>query len=449
MAELTIGSPPAKHWFMGHLTEFNADTLNFVENSRPYGDFVKLKLGPFKGYIVHNPDYIKALLVDNAKHVYKSRGVKLAMEDISPENIFVSDGDFWKKQRKLMQPSFHSKRIGAYADVMVNLAQREVASWQDNVEIEFEEAMTRLTMNVITKTMFDAEVGTEANEIGESFTRLFQIVDKRVGRIIGLPKWVPTPENLEVKHHSAKIRDLLKRIIDERRKTKEDKGDLLSMLLLAQDEDGNGMTDEEVINESFIIFGAGHETTANTLTFAHYALSKNPDVREKLLAEVDSVLGGRPATLENLRHLTYTEQVIKETLRLYPPAWIFTRTVVEPITIDGHEFTPYTIMIISPWSLGRDERLYDDPLTFNPERFSSENEAAIHKYAFIPFGGGPRVCIGNQFAMMEATLILATIAQQYQLDLKPNFVTEPKRAFTLRPDNGMKMIAHQRQLEMA
>lgn len=447
MAELQIASPPTNNWLMGHLPEFNSDTLNVILDYRQYGDLVALKFGPFKAYAAYHPDIVKEIIVDNAKHVRKSRGVKLALQDIAGDNIFTSDGDFWKQQRKLMQPAFHSQRIGAYADTMVNLAQQEVASWSDNAELDVYEAMTRLTMNVITRTMFDAEVGTDIHDIGESFSRLFEIADKRVGRLLPVPKWLPTPENRTVKAQAAKVRAVLQPMIDERRKSGEDKGDLLSMLLLSQDEDGNGMTDEQVMNEAVTIFGAGHETTANLLTFVWYALSQNPEVREQLQQEVDSVLGGRAATLADLRQMKYTEQVIKETLRLYPPAWIFTRTVVEPITIQGQNIDPICVMIISPWAIGRDERWYPDPLTFNPERFTPENEATIPKYAFIPFGGGPRVCIGNQFAMMEATLILATIAQRFELNLKSNFHTKPERAFTLRPSNGMKMIARQRQSE--
>jgi cytochrome P450 len=205
------------------------------------------------------------------------------------------------------------------------------------------------------------------------------------------------------------------------------------------------MSDEQVMNEAMTIFGAGHETTAYTLTFAWYALSQNPRVAEKLHEEVDSILNGRAATLDDLPNLPYTERVIKETLRLYPPAWGFSRGVIEEFEIGGYTIPRKSAVVVAPWTLGRDARWFAHPQVFDPERFNAENEPNIPRYAFIPFGGGPRVCIGNQFAMLEARLVLATIAQHFRLELKPGFSTQPKRAFTLRPSNGMKMIARVRE----
>ncbi|MDQ7035842.1 MAG: cytochrome P450 [Anaerolineae bacterium] len=317
--------------------------------------------------------------------------------------------------------------------------------WSDNAEVDVDAAMTTVTMNIITKTMFDTEVGDETRAVGESFTRLLQIVNNRVGRIFDFPHWLPTSENREIHRLVDKLKAMIQGFIDERRASRDDKGDLLAMLLMAQDGDGSGMSDEQIINEMLTIFGAGHETTAYTLTFAWYALAQNPTVLEKLQQEVDTVLGNRRATLADLPNLPYSEMVIKETLRLYPPAWGFTRNAIAAVKIGDYALPKGAAVMMSPWTMGRDARWYPQPLDFNPERFSPENEATIPRYAFIPFGGGPRVCIGNQFAMMEARLILATIAQHYRFTLKPDFETEPIRAFTLRPSNGMKLIAHTRE----
>jgi cytochrome P450 len=433
------------HWLMGVINEFNGNTLRFLEKAATYGDFVKMKFGPFDLYYLNHPDYVHDMLVTNASNVEKSFTIKRSLQDVSGENLFTSDGEFWKRQRKLMQPAFHAKRIGAYGDTMVDYALREIESWADNSEVDVDKAMTNVTMNVITKTMFDTEVGAETRAVGETFTRLLQIVNERAGRIFDFPSWMPTSENREIHRLVAQLKALIQRFIDERRASSEDKGDLLSMLLAAQDDDGNYMSDEQVINEMLTIFAAGHETTAYTLTFAWYALSQNPDVLEKLHHEVDTVLQGRRATLADLPNLPYNEQVIKETLRLYPAAWAFSRTAIADVKVGEYTIPKGASVMVAPWTLGRDARWYAHPQVFDPERFTLENEAKTPRYAFVPFGGGPRVCIGNQFAMMEARLILATIAQHYQLSLKPGFVTEPIRAFTLRPSNGMKMIAHVRE----
>lgn len=433
------------HWLTGVIGEFNSNSLRFLEKAATYGDMVRMKFGPFDVYFLNHPDYVHELLVTNAKNLEKSITLKRALKDISGDNLLTSDGEFWKKQRRLMQPAFHAKRIGAYADTMVDYARREIESWSDKAEIDVDKAMPIITMNVITKTMFDTEVGDETREVGEVFTRLLQIVNERAGRIFDLPYWLPTPENREVQHLVKQLRAIIQRFIDERRKTGEDKGDLLSMLLTAQDEDGNPMSDEQLMNEMLTIFGAGHETTSYTLTFAWYALAQNPDVREKLYQEVDTVLGGRPPTLADLEHLPYTDMVIKETMRLYPAVWGFSRGVIADMQIGDYSLPRGGTVMASPWTLGRDARWFPHPQAFDPQRFSAENEPNIQRYAFIPFGGGPRVCIGNQFAMMEARLVLATIAQHYQLELKPDFATAPVRAFTLRTSNGMKMIAHARE----
>jgi cytochrome P450 len=435
---------PVDNFFIGHMRSFNENTLHYLETLASLGDTV-FRFGPFHAYFFNHPDAVHEFLL-NTKVFQKPQTLRAALSDISALNVFNSDGDYWKRQRKLMQPAFHSKRIGSYADTMVEYAQREVKNWPDGAELDIDHLMTHVTMNIITKTMFDTEVGNKSNEIGEAMTELFQIVNHRTETIQLLPNWLPTGENRRVKELVRGIHSLLGGFIAERQKTEEDKGDLLSMLLMAQDEEGKGMTDEQIMNEALIIFGAGHETTANTLTFAWYALSQNPEVEAKLHAELDTVLAGRAPRLDDLSSLPYTEKIIKETLRLYPPAWGISRNIAEDIEIAGYKLPKGATAMVAPWTLGRDARWYENPLQFNPDRWTAEFEAQLPRYAYIPFGGGPRVCIGNQFAMMEARLILATIAQSYSLSLKKGFSTEPLRAFTLRPSNGMKMVAHIREL---
>jgi cytochrome P450 len=240
---------------------------------------------------------------------------------------------------------------------------------------------------------------------------------------------------------------MIQRFIDDRRKSGEDKGDLLSMLLMARDEDdGGGMTDQQVRDEAMTVFGAGHETTAAALMWTWYLLSQHPDVEARLMEELDTVLGGRTPQLSDLPRLTYTEMVIKEAMRLYPPAWSVTRqTVGDDVVISGYPIKQGSVVILNIYGVHRDARYFPDPERFDPERFSPENEKTIPKHAYLPFGGGPRVCIGNAFAMMEARLIVATIAQQFHLSLAPGHNVEPQRVFTLRAKYGMKMVATERE----
>jgi cytochrome P450 len=307
-------------------------------------------------------------------------------------------------------------------------------------------------MSIIAKTLFDADVATEAREIGDVITVLLQLLNERFNKLIAIPDWIPTSSNRRLAQASRRLDQLIQRFIDDRRASGEDKGDLLSMLLLARDEDGTGqMTDKQVRDEAMTLFGAGHETTAVALTWTWYLLSQHPEVEAKLHDELDAVLGGRKPTLEDLPHLPYTEKVIKEAMRLYPPAWGTSREPITDVEIGGYPIKKGQTIFINIYGVHRDARFFSDPGRFDPERFSPENEKQIPHYAYLPFGGGPRVCIGNAFAMMEARLILATVAQQYRLKLAPGHQVAPQRVFTLRPKHGMKMIAVRREpaLELA
>jgi cytochrome P450 len=441
----SVSHYPAGHFLLGNLREFNADTLAFLLKSRRYGHLVKFRFGPFQVYIANDPDLIHDVLVTHAAHFYKTTLTKQVFKPTIGEGLFVSDGELWKRQRKLAQPAFHSKRIANYADVMVKYAAEMVESWQPDSERDIEFEMAGLTMRIISKTLFDADVAGETKEISDTVAEVLRITNERFNRFFLLPTWLPTPENRAMKNAAGRLNTLIQRFIEQRRKSGEDKGDLLSMLLMAQEEDGSSMSDEQVMNESKTLFGAGHETTAVALTWAWYLLSQHPDVEAKLQAELDTVLGGRLPTFDDLARLPYTDMIIKETLRLYPPAWATTREVHEKVTIAGEMLPKQTVIIINIYGVQRDGRFFENPKAFIPERFSAENEKRIPKYAYLPFGGGPRVCIGNMFAMMEARLILATMAQKLRLSLKPGLVVEPQRVFTLRPKYGMKMIVKARE----
>ena len=439
---------PKGHVLSGSIPEFTADTLAFLLDIRQYGDIASFMFGPFRAYVVSSPELAHQVLVEDADKFYKPGSLKKGTGPVVGKGLFTNDGDFWKRQRRLVQPAFHTKRIGAYADVMVEHAQALMARWQSGQTYDIDHEMVRLTMGIVSKTLFDADISDEASEISGLVTEALLAVNKRLDRLVNPPDWLPTPENLRLKHSVKGLDAMIQRFIDERRKSGEDKGDLLSMLLLARDEDdGGGMDDRQVRDEAMTVFGAGHETTASALTWTWYLISQHPEVEAKLLAELDRVLGGRTAGLSDVPNLPYTEMIIKESMRLYPPAWSITRETVADVEVGGYPIETKHVVIVNTYGMQRDVRYFPDPERFDPERFSAENEKTIPKYAYIPFGGGPRVCIGNAFAMMEAKLVIATIAPHFHLALAPDQQVAPQRVFTLRAKYRMRMIATERKQE--
>lgn len=436
---------PKGHFLLGHWPQFRDDTLKFLGELQQLGDLTHFRFGPFPAYFTGHPDLIHQVLVTDADKMHKSRATKLVMKQVVGEGLFTSDGVLWKRQRKLAQPAFHSKRIGAYADVMVDFAHKMLDQWQPGQVHDIGSEMSGVTMNIISKTLFDAELEADLLEIQEAILTALKIIDQRFNRLIPFPDWVPTARNRQMTQAVVTMDRIIHRFINDRRVSGEDKGDLLSMLLAAQDDEGIGMTDKQLRDECMTLFGAGHETTAVTLMWALYALSQHPELEARLHAEVDQVLGDRPATLADLNELKFTDMFIKETLRYYPPAWGSTRENIAPVTINGYTLPANSIIVLGIYHMHHNPRWWDEPEMFNPERFSSENEKKVHKYAYLPFGAGPRVCIGNMFASMEARLILATIAQRYQLRLAPGQVVVPERVFTLRPKYGLHMIPQPRQ----
>lgn len=446
---MSIPPGPKPRFPLGNIPEFSRDTLQFLLDIRQYGDLASFKFGPFVAYVATHPDLVHQVLVTDADKVRKPLGIVSALYPVLGNGLFSSDGEFWKRQRKLVQPAFHTKRIGAYGQVMVDYANAIGDRWQSGQTYAIDHSMTELTMQIIARTLFDADVSGEASEVGETITTVLDFVNHRLDQLLPLPLWIPTATNRRFKQAVGRLNALIYRFIDERRKSGKDNGDLLSMLLMAQGDDGSQMTDIQVRDEAMTLFGAGHETTAVTLTWAWYLLSQHPDVEARLHEELAAVLGGRAPTIADLPNLPYTDMVIKETMRLYPPAFTASRQMLEPITLGGYTIPKDAVILMNIYGLHRDARFFPDPERFDPERFSPENEKRIPKYAYLPFGGGPRVCIGNAFASMEARLILATLAQRFQLSLAPGHAVVPERKFTLRPKFGMKMVVTERTPELA
>lgn len=429
---------------VGSAPEFNHDTLAFMLNARQWGDMAVMYYSVFPLYIANHPDVVHDILVTHNSAFYKSTQTKIALKPIVGNGLFTNDGDDWRQQRRLAQPSFHTKRISAYADTMVRYADELCRRLTPDQPVDIEREMAHLTMQIVAKTLFNYDGGAN-DQLSEAVRTVLRNVDIRFARLAQLPQWLPTPKNREFRQAIAYLDQFIQQMIEERRRSQEDNGDLLSMLIMAHDDETNmRMSDQQLRDEAITIYGAGHETTSGALTWAWYLLSQHPHVAAKLHEELDRVLGDRLPTYADLPNLPYTEMVIKETMRIYPPAWATSRQAIEDVTVGGYALKKNSVVMLNIYGMHRDARWFPNPDVFDPERFSPENEPHINKRAYIPFGAGPRICIGNSFAMMEARLLLATLARAWHFELAPDQVVAPVRQFTLRPRYGMRMVARPR-----
>jgi len=446
----TLLNPPGpkRKPVIGYLREFRHDPPAFLTKlAREHGDVVNFKLGPQDMYLLNHPDYIRDVLVTNNRNFVKSRGLQMAKRFLG-ESLLTSEGEFHRRQRRLAQPAFHRQRINSYADAMIDHAFRTRERWQGDQTLDIWQEMMRLTLSIVGKTLFDADVEGEATEIRKALTDVMQLFERITNPFSVLLDKLPLPANIRWMKAKARLDETIYRIINERRASGRDQGDLLSMLLLAQDEEGDGssMTDQQLRDEAMTLFVAGHETTANALTWTWYLLSQNPDVESKLHSEIDGVLCGRRPEARDFMDLRYTEMVFAESMRLYPPACTMGRRVLSDYQVDRYIIPSGSIVLMSPWVMHHDSRFFPEPYDFDPERWRPEVRDARPKFSYFPFGGGPRVCIGEQFAWMEGVLLIATIAQKWKLGLAPGQLVEPKAMVTLRPRYGMRMVIEAREL---
>ena len=425
---------------VGQIVAFRSDPLGFLKRTADkYGDIAYYRLGPLHAFLVNEPESIRQVLVTNRKNFTKSRALQRAKVMLG-EGLLTSEGDFHLRQRRLVQPAFHRPRLIGYAQVMTEYAMRTRERWRAGEVLDVSSEMMRLTLAVVGKTLFSADVEAEAAEIGEALTAILKMFDFLMMPFSEYLEKLPLPAVRRFEKGRARLDQTIFGIIAERRRSGEDCGDLLSMLLLAQDEDGGGgMSDRQVRDEALTLFLAGHETTAQALTWSWYLLSQNPECERKMHDEIRCVLGDREPSFEDLPQLRYTEMVLAESMRLYPPAWGVGRKAIEACEIGGYELPPGGIVIMSPYVMHRDPRWFPEPDSFDPERWTPEARDARPKFSYFPFGGGSRLCIGERFAWMEGTLMLATIAQKWRLRLVPGHRVEPLPLITLRSKYGMRM----------
>src|SRR5882762_1758937 len=407
-----------------------------------YGDVCGLRIGNFRSFVVFHPDLIEEVLVNKARLYHKGR-ILQANKFLFGEGLLTSEGDFWLRQRRLSQPAFHRERINAYAATMADYTEQMLATWRNGEERDLHEEMMNLALRIVGKTLFDADVTRDAKEVGETLDLLLKIA-ANFGRTILVPLWVPTPRNLRAKAGVRGLEKIIYRIIAERRASDRDTGDLLSTLLQVRDDDGSRMSDRQLRDETITLFLAGHETTASTLSWAFWLLAQNPGVEKKLHEELDGVLAGRVPLVDDLPKLAYLGHVLSETLRLYPTAWGIARLAAEEDEIAGYPVHPGYGMATAQWVVHRDPRWFDAPLEFRPERWENGLAKQLPRFAYFPFGGGPRQCIGNTFALMEASVVLATVGQKFRFQLVPGHRVTPLASITLRPRDGVRVTLEAR-----
>lgn len=427
---------------------FPFDPLAFgLGVAREFGDMAHYNLGPLHVYQLNHPDLVRQILVEQPEKFYKPRLIKWALRSIGGEGLLTSDGALWKQQRKLMQPAFHQRQLAAYADVMVAHATRLMDGYVDGEVREIGADMAKLTLGIVVESLFGADLPPEAADMGEPVRAVLDAVNQRVNSVLRIPSWVPTGRNRREKRAIKELDAILQELIRTRRDSGENRDDLLSALLAAVEEDsGARMSDRQLRDEMMTLFMAGHETTASALTWVWYLLSRHGEVEAKLAEELQRVLGGRAPSVSDLANLPYTEMVIREAMRLYPPAPGFAREPIEDVIVGGYQVPKGSLVTVNTYALQRDVRFYDDPERFDPERFARGWEERIPRYAYLPFGGGPRVCIGSGFAMMEARLILATVAQRFKLPVEAAETIRPMQMVTLRPNGPVRVRVERRAL---
>ena len=443
--------PPGKpgHPLVGNLLEAWRDPLHMLtESRRVYGPTVRFHFGPLRYVCIHREADIRHVLVQHRDNYPKSvnyRGLKLVLG----EGLVTSEGETWRRQRKLAQPGFHHQSLVGFAATMAECTAAMLERWdaRDASEpFDVHDEMMRLTFRIVGRTLCSVDLDGVAADMGQAITVALHFAEDYAESAVRIPMWLPTPRNIRFRRALGRLDGLILGIIEERRRSGETKGDLLDMLMRATDETGTErMDDRQLRDELMTLVMAGHETTAVALSWAWYLLSKHPDVARAVQREARAVLGERPATFRDLADLRYTGRVIDEAMRLYPPVWIFERQAIAEDEIDGFRIPEKTIVGIPIWSLHRDPAHWDNPEGFDPDRFLPHRAEGRGKYAYMPFGGGPRICIGNHFALMEAKIILAMVAARYRLDLVPGHAIVPEPTITLRPKHGIHVLARRQE----
>lgn len=457
MEEVGLNFPPTAEGetFIGSARDFATDTLGFIEKNIPiYGEVFQLKSIFFRFItnfdrvvVVSDPDMVKHIMQDNNRNYVKSYGYRI-LKVLLGEGLLTSEGDFWRKQRRLMQPGFHRDRLSSFVSTYAEVAQEMIDKWNelpDGTEVDVSKAFMETTLNIVSKAMFSTDVVDAMDVVNREFDYANEKLIDRIKKPFPVPLWMPLPHIIREKNSYEAIKKVVADIIEKRRSSKEKYDDLLAMLMEIEDADtGEKMSNQQLQDEVITIFLAGHETTAVALTWLAHCMDENPEVLEKLLAEEKAVLNGRTPQLDDLRSLEYTRMVVDETLRLYPPAWIIGRHSLAPDKLGEYDIPKDTNCLIPVYYMHRDPKHWEAPEEFRPERFSKENAKGRHKFVYFPFGGGPRLCIGNNFALMEMQVVVPMIVRSFKMTKPKGFQFKKEPLITMRPNPHMKMVLEKR-----
>jgi cytochrome P450 len=447
----TLKTPPTPpgHFLFGNIPELRLNGLDVMSRYwREYGDVVRMNLALRHMTMISHPELARDVMVDGRAvftKIHRADGKPTGLQLALGEGLLTNaNHDSWLSQRRMMQPMFHRKSIDAMGAKMIAGGNRLLNRWDKTFQsgdvIEANHEMMRVTLDIINQTMFSADVVEEAENVGPAVTTMARFAFNYERSPIKPPMWAPLPRVRRFKSARSRIDEIIYGLIRSRRESGEMHGDLLDMLLAARDEDtGEGMTDQQLRDEVITIFGAGHETTSNALTWTWYALSQHPDILKRLQNELDTILQGKTPKVDDLTNLPYTKAVLEESLRVFPPAPLIPRQVMEDAVIGGYKIEAGSRALINVYNIHRHPDFWEDAETFTPERFLPEARNQIDRNAYIPFGAGARLCIGNNFALMEGQLLLAMIAQRYELKLVEDHPVVKEVAITLRPHHGMKM----------
>lgn len=444
---LPVHAPgPKGRFLLGSLVEVSRDWLGFYKScADEYGDIVRIHLAHVPVYLVVHPRDIETVLVTNAGNFTKSADYR-ALARVLGQGLLTSEGDFWKRQRSLIQPAFHRQNILSYAAVMTQAASHMLDSWEEGGERNVHEDLMRVTLEIVARCLFGAEVSDAAERVGKAMEVVTEKFINNASLAVMFPFDIPVLFAPREWRAIRELNEIIGGVIRQRRSSGQPREDLLDMLLRVRDADGNPMSGEQLRDEVMTLFLAGHETTAIALSWACYLIAQNPRVERKLAEELREVLGDRVPTPEDLPRLRYTEMVLKETMRLYPAVWGIGRKAVKECELGGYRVPAGSNIFILQWRTQRDPRFFPDPERFDPERWRDDpvRSGKVPRFAYFPFGGGPRACVGAAFAMMEATLLLATIQQKYHLEVVPEHPIEIFASVTLRPKHGIRVIPQRR-----
>ncbi|HET8628740.1 MAG TPA: cytochrome P450 [Thermomicrobiales bacterium] len=446
MSATPLPPGPPSRGLTGNLTDFRRDPLGYLARcAREYGDAVPLRFVFRRALLLSDPAAIEAVLAVQHRAFGKSF-VYRRLRPLLGEGLLTSDGETWRRSRRLVQPAFHRERVAAAGELMVAAAERQIAAWRDGEVRNLQAELQRVTLAVAARALFGVDLDRDAGGIGAALTEVLQrFSDRSKGLGFLLPEWLPTPGNRRSQRAIARLDAVIYDIIARRRASGEDPGDVLSLLLRARDaEDGGALDDRQVRDEVMTLLLAGHETTATALGWTWYLLAQHPEVDARLADELREALGGRPPTVADRPRLGYAERVLTEAMRLYPPSWIIEREALADCEVGGYRVPAGTTVLMSQWVVHRDPRYYPDPEVFDPDRWAGGQAARLPKFAYFPFGGGPRHCLGSAFALQEALLVLATVAARYRFSLVPDRPATPWPTVTLRPRDGIYMTVHRR-----